>query len=171
MRHIVQTAYISHSIPKLISSFVKDLLKKYNTAIYCAQQSAAVWIWHCNELKSDSLGPVHLQIHLFWACFTQIFVAIRQSYLGKALSEQVPNHIFVIFSYCTFMKYCNGGHEQESKTRTKPLYTSVWGQPQGKSETIVSLSELLLRRPIYRPKATRNGDGARIYKTNTNEYL
>ena len=79
--------------------------------------------------------------------------------MRKAFSEQVPSHIFVIFSYGT-MKL--------SKTRTKPVYPSVWGQPRGKSETIVSWSE----SPIYRSKATRNGwmDGAGIYKRNTSEY-
>ena len=56
-----------------------------------------------------------------------------------------------------FRMYYHGGHEQERKTRTKWGYPSVWGQPQGKPETIVSWSESLLRRPIYGPKATLNG--------------
>ena len=113
---------------------------------------AAVWICRSNELfnhiESDSLGPVLLRIPLFWACFTQILAVINSFMCAGHFSSKYR----AIFSYGT-MKYCNGGHEQESKTRTKPVYPSVWGQPRGKSETIVSWSE----SPIYRSKATRNG--------------
>ena len=66
--------------------------KKYNKAIYHAKQSAAVWIWRGNELsnhiKSDSLGPVHLQISLFW---------VKENRLWSYQSNRSRCAHFVIF--------------------------------------------------------------------------
>ena len=51
------------------------------------------------------------------------------------------------------MKYCNGGHEQDSKMRRKPLYPSVWGQPQGNSETITVSNETWTEVSVIRTRS------------------
>ena len=69
------------------------------------------------------------------------------------------------------MKYCNGGQKQESKTRTKLVYPSVWSQPRGKSD--YRILERIALKAYLQVESNTDGwmDGACIHKTNTSEYL
>ena len=125
-------------------------MKKFTT-----RNMASVWIWCSNELsncmESDSLGPVLLQIPLFWACFTQIWAVINSFICAScALSEQVPSHIFVIFSYSNTTMAVTS----KKARRERSQFTLQFEVSYEESQRLVYL---LLRRPIFRPKATRNG--------------
>ena len=75
-------------------------MKQFNT-----RNTAAVWIWCSNELsncmESDSLGLVLLQISsILSLLYTNMSTVINSSICASfGLCEQVPSHIFVIFSY------------------------------------------------------------------------
>ena len=70
------------------------------------------------------------------------------------------------------MKYCNGGHEQESKTRTKPALHFSLRSATRKVRGYCILERIASSKAYLQAESnTEWMDGDRIYKTNTSEYL
>ena len=66
--------------------------------------------------------------------------------MRKTLSEQIPSHTFVIFPHGNTIMVVMS---KKSKTRTKPVYPSLWDQPWGKSDWDYCVLERIASSKAY----------------------
>ena len=151
---------------------MKDLLKKYNKAICHAKQSAVVWIWrgnelsnHSNHIESDSLGPVHLQIPVFWTCFTQILAAIN-SFICTKLCPSKYQAIFAFYFRIVHLWNTVMAVTSKKARRARSRFTLQFEVSHKESERLLYLGANRFFEGLFTGRKKHGTDGCSSYLQN-----